>query len=653
MCNVYTKEKNLLYLSLETYGCGFIAFVGMKKLICSILFLVGLGVGVFSQSIPQTMSYQAVVRDAQGTLVASKQVSVVISILKNNELGDAVYSETQSVTTNANGLMTLAIGNESNFATINWAEGPYFLKTETTVDGVVIEAVSQLMAVPYAKYAETAGNMDEYVKKSEIDAYIEAKVRSMFKDALEKASAVSDDSNTIMEEVIKDVASENTGDGKSYTNTDGDLLGTISEDNGFIYKQLSSNPDSWGSFLTMLGAYIFYDQEDLDELMKENLESDFSKWESRASSWYKGKDKLMDSLKQWTVEDYGTWAEEARKPSHLGDEAVNEILTTLLEEDWDSYQQYAYQLPDGGASVYASVSNKGINADGSVEGIFAISDSTSVKFSRGNLQYQASTNTWRFAENQFDAVAGKSNNHIGEDGGNVFVNGVKSDNINVSSTYSGWIDLFAWGTSGHQVSGEDYTAYQPYSVNENTEDYYQGTCLNGTSADWGVNSISNGSGTWRTLTNTEWNYLYQHSKEKGHFAYATIVTKKGSSTINVPGFVILPENWAGMPANCTFNAAESFGANTYTESQWFKMQQKGAAFFPASGVRKISPKSTLANKVWLTSTLTYAAYWTANASQSGSANAFWFVGSDDKGVQQQAYSKSAGQCVRLVKDLNK
>ena len=59
-----------------------------------------------------------------------------------------------------------------------------------------------------------------------------------------------------------------------------------------------------------------------------------------------------------------------------------------------------------------------------------------MKFSKGNLQYQASTNTWRFAEYQFDAVSGKSNNHVGENGGNVFVNNVKSDNVNVSSNVS-------------------------------------------------------------------------------------------------------------------------------------------------------------------------------------------------------------------------
>ena len=625
----------------------------MKRYITLILAIVSFCVGVFSQSIPQTMSYQAVVRDAQGTLVANKQVSVVISILKNNELGDVVYSETQSVTTNANGLMTLAIGNESNFATINWGDGPYFLKTETTVDGVAIDAVSQLMAVPYAKYAETAGNMDEYVKKSEIDEYIETKVRSMFREAVERASSLSDDPATIVGETIKDVSSD--GGEKSFSSDGGtDLLGTISESGDWF--GLSSSPDNWNSWLgkeviVPLATFI-YGEDAMNELMKENLASDFSTWESTATSWFKGKNNLMDSLQQWTIEDYGTWADAARDESRLGNDVVNEILTILLEKDWDSYQQYAYQLPDGGASVYASVSNKGINADGSVEGVFAISDSKTVKFSRGNLQYQASTGIWRFAENQFDAVAGKSNNHIGEDGGNVFVNGVKSDNVNVSSTYSGWIDLFAWGTSGHKVDGGDYDAYLPYSVNEDAKDYYPGKSLVGTIADWGVNTISNGSGTWRTLTNIEWDYLYRHSKENGHLAYATIVTKKGTEVINVTGFVILPENWSGMPANCTFNMAENFSANTYTESQWFKMQNKGAVFFPASGVRKISDKSSLFNKVWMTSTVECAAYWTASSSKDGSDYAYWFVIADGKGVFQHIYSKTSAMCVRLVKDLN-
>ena len=77
--------------------------------------------------------------------------------------------------------------------------------------------------------------------------------------------------------------------------------------------------------------------------------------------------------------------------------------------------------------------------------------SSYVLFSKGNLQYQASTKTWRFAENQYDI--------IGE------------GNENISYRYSGWIDLFGWGTSGWN-SGAN--AYQPYSTSQNLIDYNVG-----------------------------------------------------------------------------------------------------------------------------------------------------------------------------------
>ena len=74
---------------------------------------------------------------------------------------------------------------------------------------------------------------------------------------------------------------------------------------------------------------------------------------------------------------------------------------------------------------------------GSINGLFSVSADKQVYFSQGNLQYQASTNTWRFAERQIDYVGLNSN-------GNVYEGGVQCDNALMSSTYSGWIDLFGW-----------------------------------------------------------------------------------------------------------------------------------------------------------------------------------------------------------------
>ena len=93
---------------------------------------------VFAQA-PEKFTYQAVVRNASNSLVANAQVGVRVSILQGSASGSAVYVETQTVTTNVNGLMTLSIGGGSvqqgTFANIDWANGPFFLKTETDPNG--------------------------------------------------------------------------------------------------------------------------------------------------------------------------------------------------------------------------------------------------------------------------------------------------------------------------------------------------------------------------------------------------------------------------------------------------------------------------------------------------------------------------------------
>jgi hypothetical protein len=114
---------------------------------------------------PQKMSYQAVIRDNSNALVTNQIIGMQISILQGSAIGSAVYAETQTPTTNANGLASIEIGGgtviSGNFATINWANGPYFIKTETDPTGGInytITGTSQLLSVPYAQYAEKSGN---------------------------------------------------------------------------------------------------------------------------------------------------------------------------------------------------------------------------------------------------------------------------------------------------------------------------------------------------------------------------------------------------------------------------------------------------------------------------------------------------------------
>lgn len=112
---------------------------------------------------PEKMSYQAVIRNSNNALVTNTEVTMQISILQGSVNGTVVYSETQTPTTNGNGLVSIEIGGEVGFSAIDWANDIYFVKTETDLDGgsnYTIIGTSQLMSVPYALHAKTAESVE-------------------------------------------------------------------------------------------------------------------------------------------------------------------------------------------------------------------------------------------------------------------------------------------------------------------------------------------------------------------------------------------------------------------------------------------------------------------------------------------------------------
>ena len=204
---------------------------------------------------------------------------------------------------------------------------------------------------------------------------------------------------------------------------------------------------------------------------------------------------------------------------------------------------------------------------GAIDGLFSVSANQQVYFSKGNLQYQASTNTWRFADNQFDFLG--------------------SANKNISSTNDGWIDLLGWGTSNYDHGAN---CFQPWSISQTSGDYYAyGSYSNNLydqtgQADWGYNAISNGGdqeNLWRTLTRPEWNYVFKTRATTSGIRYAMACVE------GVNGVILLPDNWnsSTYTLNNTNSEEVSYTSNTLSLSQWTILENAGAVFLPAAGYR--------------------------------------------------------------------
>ncbi len=127
----------------------------MKKSILIFTAIIFAVTGIMAQT-PNQFNYQAVLRNVDGSIIASENVIVNISILQSSASGTSVFDEDHSVTTTAQGLINLIIGsvNTTDIANINWGADSYFIKVG--VNGTEM-GTSPLLSVPYALYAENCG----------------------------------------------------------------------------------------------------------------------------------------------------------------------------------------------------------------------------------------------------------------------------------------------------------------------------------------------------------------------------------------------------------------------------------------------------------------------------------------------------------------
>ena len=236
---------------------------------------------------------------------------------------------------------------------------------------------------------------------------------------------------------------------------------------------------------------------------------------------------------------------------------------------------------------------------------FTIDKDKRVIFSSGNLQYQPSSGIWRFAPKQYYILG--------------------YDNKNISNTdYSGWLDLFGWGTGNNPLLWElDVYLYTTFT-------------------DWGVNTINNDNaaeveGKWRTMSNDEWVYLRdtRNNAEK----------LRGQATVsNIHGLILLPDTWE-TPSDLHFNPNPTdWLTNQYEDEEWQKFEKAGAVFMPAGGCRYGD------NIVDQNNIVGY--YWTATIRPDYSnLQAMSFAFNSKKMFMTGEFGFNYGLSVRLVKDI--
>ena len=276
--------------------------------------------------------------------------------------------------------------------------------------------------------------------------------------------------------------------------------------------------------------------------------------------------------------------------------------------------------------------------EGAINGLFSVSPTQKVYFSQGNLQYQASTNTWRFADNQWDYVGDSEN-------GTVFENGIKCDNALISSIYDGWIDLFGWGTSGYNHGA---VCWQPWSTGAYTGLYnvygfsnYNLYDQTG-EADWGYNAIYNGGNQensgWRTLTIDEWDYLLNNRNTVSGIRYA----KAKVNGIN--GIVVLPDDWNSSyyPLDNINGGGASFDNNTISISQWETLEQYGAGFLPITGNRHGT--GIIHNSIYT------GYYWSASCDYNDNDGSYFIVIQEPTEIVLIPVYRGNGFAVRLAKN---
>jgi len=284
---------------------------------------------------------------------------------------------------------------------------------------------------------------------------------------------------------------------------------------------------------------------------------------------------------------------------------------------------------EGGEGGGGSTPDPGF-ATGKLTGEFSInSTGGKVNFSSGNLQYLASTDTWRFAVNQYDYIGAAPGNNV----------------YTGRASQAEWIDLFCWGTGTN-----------PTYISNNGADFLQDITGEeyefGTANDWGTAAAEDLGDGWRTLNKAEWLYILE-----GRDNAANLWTK--ATVDGKAGLLLLPDGWTADGVTLTITGTSgAFTTNELDLDKWATLQNQGAVFLPAAGFNSYRPDPKYENQPvseyqYVGQAGEYGYYWLATAAADAMgdkrADATMFY---DSHIYTFTYRyRCMGSSVRLVQDV--
>ena len=299
-------------------------------------------------------------------------------------------------------------------------------------------------------------------------------------------------------------------------------------------------------------------------------------------------------------------------PLKISDVQVGDIIIKIEKDDCFPIEMKTVLKDDNTLIINEKLA---VAYSAAIKGRFTVDEQgTQVYFSKGNLQYKAKTNTWQFAENQWDYVG--------------------SNNKKMSKDYDGWIDYFCWATSGYK--------YEPYKIQNafSYERYIRD--IRETKFDWGYNAIANGGNTpgiWRSLSGNEWSYIMNKRNTESGMLYAL------AKVNGVKGLIVLPDDWKASTYVLNYVNEpydHHYNDNVISKTDWLKkFEANGAVFLPAAGFYKESGKM----KIKKVGEAGY--YWLGDRKDGSNGKCIYFEDMYVTRVWDSFFS--SGFCVRLVR----